>query len=221
LEEVRHPFSAAMATYYAANVYQFLREPAEVLRLCRMVMEVSDREGFVFHSGIARILAGWAQACLGDDAGFPAAVRAVAEWEATGVAPVQTYCSLLLAEAALRTRRMEEGAAAIEHGLALSRRTGEGAWRAELLRLKGELALTEGEEPAGAEHCFQRALTWAGDHGARSQELRAATSLSRLWLRQKRKDAARDLMQRVYGTFTEGFQTVDLREAAALLARIG
>jgi adenylate cyclase len=77
----------------------------------------------------------------------------------------------------------------------------------------------DGEEARfrSAESCFQDALTIARRQGTRSWELRAATSLSRLWRREGRKEEARKLLQGVYGGFTEGFETADLKDARALL----
>jgi adenylate cyclase len=100
---------------------------------------------------------------------------------------------------------------------------GECCWEAELNRIKGELLLnSDGEEASfrSAESCFQYALTIARRQGTRSWELRAATSLSRLWRREGRKEEARKLLQGVYGGFTEGFGTADLDDARTLLAAL-
>jgi predicted ATPase len=109
----------------------------------------------------------------------------------------------------------------LEEALAIVTRTGEGAWDAELHRLKGELALAvSGTRHVEAEACFRQALDIASTRRAKSLELRAATSLSRLWESQGRKDAGRRLLGEVYAWFTEGFETADLKEAAALLAEV-
>ncbi len=169
---------------------------------------------------MGELLAGWAEAQLGHPEGFPRATRAIADWEATGVTPAQTYYSLLVAEAGLGVKMIAESASALERGLKLSEASGEGCWRAELLRLKGEIALAGGEEPDHRERCFQSALHWADTHGAKSQQLRAATSLSRFWQQRGKTGQARQLLGSVYGWFTEGFDTPDLREAAALLGTL-
>ncbi len=101
-------------------------------------------------------------------------------------------------------------------------RTGERKFEAELHRLKGELLLSQVEAEMGmryqdAETCFQRALEVARRQHARSWELRAAMSLSRLWQKQGKKEKARKLLQEIYGWFTEGFDTADLMEARVLL----
>jgi predicted ATPase len=89
---------------------------------------------------------------------------------------------------------------------------------AELHRLHGELLLRQANpEAQAAEACFQQALTAARHQQARSYELRAAMSLSRLWQQQGKRNEARQLLAPIYGWFTEGFDTADLQEAKALL----
>jgi predicted ATPase len=105
--------------------------------------------------------------------------------------------------------------------LAVVRKTGERFYEAELYRLKGKLLLVRSAAHHGeAEACFQQALLVARHQQAKSPELRAAMSLSRLWQRQGKQAAAYDLLAPVYGWFTEGFDTPDLQEAKALLAAL-
>jgi predicted ATPase len=94
---------------------------------------------------------------------------------------------------------------------------GERCWAAELYRLKGELLLQAVADARQAEACFHLALDVARRQQARAWELRAAMSLSRLWQGQGKRDEAREFLAEVYGWFTEGFETVDLQEAKALL----
>ena len=92
----------------------------------------------------------------------------------------------------------------------------------ELLRVKGELLLREDAPDATsvAEDHFRQALHWASGQGALSWELRAATSLARLWRDQDRTRAAREILAPVYDRFTEGFETTDLKAAKCLLDRL-
>jgi predicted ATPase len=110
-------------------------------------------------------------------------------------------------------------------------KTGERFYEAELYRLKGTLTLqskvpsTQHPTPstqaeAEAEACFQQALAIARRQGAKSLELRAAMSLSRLWQSQGKREEARRMLAEVYGWFTEGFDTADLQEAKALLEEL-
>ena len=112
--------------------------------------------------------------------------------------------------------RHDEGLAALRQATALVEETGERYVEAEIHRLEGNLLLaTDGA--AAAEACYMTALEVARAQEARSLELRAATSLARLWAERGRSAEARDLLAPVYGWFTEGFDTRDLREAKALL----
>jgi predicted ATPase len=125
-----------------------------------------------------------------------------------------------LAKAYGKAGGAEKGLALLAEALALVDKNGECCWEAELNRIKGELLLKhDGAEARfrGAESCFQDALTIARRQSTRSWELRAATSLSRLWHREGRKEEAWKLLHGVYGGFTEGFGTADLEEARALL----
>jgi len=106
----------------------------------------------------------------------------------------------------------------LDDALAQVNRTGERWFEAELHRLLGALLLTTPErDPLGAEACFQRALAVARGQEARLWELRAATSLARLWAEQGRRAEGHDLLAPIYGWFTEGFDTADLKDAKALL----
>jgi predicted ATPase len=100
--------------------------------------------------------------------------------------------------------------------------TGERYFEAEIHRLKGALLLQQSSDSqAEAETCFHHALDIARNQQARSLELRAATSLARLWQQQRKRQEAHDLLAPVYAWFTEGFDTADLQEAKALLEALG
>jgi predicted ATPase len=124
-----------------------------------------------------------------------------------------------LAEGLRRVGQIAQGLAAIDEALSISERNEERWYIAELLRIKGELLLLEGatEGAAAAEDYFRQALDWARRQGALSWELRAATSLARLWRDQGRSKDGYELLVPVYNRFTEGFETADLRTAKALL----
>jgi predicted ATPase len=124
----------------------------------------------------------------------------------------------LLARLHLATKNFGEALAALDEALARVDRLEERWFEADLLRLKGEALLNvRPDQSAEAEACFHQALGVARDQGARLWELRAATSLARLWRDQGNRAEARDLLAPVYGWFTEGFDTADLKDAKALL----
>jgi predicted ATPase len=126
----------------------------------------------------------------------------------------------LLAGACEIAGQIEEGAARLDQALQLVERTGERWFAAELNRQKGLLLLRKGHSEA-AEELYRKALGIAEDQGAKLWELRAAASLARLRRDQGRHAEARDLLAPVYGWFTEGFDTPDLKEAKALLEELG
>ncbi len=132
----------------------------------------------------------------------------------------------------------EEGLTALAGALTVADKTGERFYEAELYRLKGELSLqsavrsprsevTSPQHPAPnpqaeaeAEACFHKAIEIARRQQAKSLELRAVTSLARLWQQQGKKGEARQMLAEIYDWFTEGFDTADLQEAKALLEEL-
>jgi predicted ATPase len=127
-----------------------------------------------------------------------------------------------LAELQMRAGRLEEAAASVEGALAIARDTGQVFYDPELRRQKGEILLRrQGDGEEEAESIFRQAIEIARAQESKSLELRAATSLARLWQRQGKYHAARDLLAPVYDWFTEGFDTRDLKEAKALLDELG
>ena len=125
----------------------------------------------------------------------------------------------MLAEACGLAGRLDEGLEAVTTAQMLADGTGgETYWQPEILRVKGELHWQRTPHATqDAEGCLHQSLEAARRQQARSLELRAAVSLGQLWYAQGKTPAARELVATVYGTFTEGFQTYDLRTARALL----
>ena len=123
-----------------------------------------------------------------------------------------------LAEAHLMVGHTAEGLTALDEAIDFATDTGDRFWEAELHRMRGVLLLAHGAGESEAEEHFLKALEVARNQTAKSLELRAATSLARLWMRQgKKAEDARVLLQGIYGWFTEGFDTPDLIDAKALL----
>jgi tetratricopeptide (TPR) repeat protein len=112
--------------------------------------------------------------------------------------------------------RISDGIDAVDEGLALCRSSGVRMLESEIHRLKGELLLSAGNDEAAAQ-CFRDAIDVARRQSAKSWELRATASLARLLAKQDRRDEARTILAQIYGWFTEGFDTADLKEAKALL----
>jgi len=122
-------------------------------------------------------------------------------------------------EGLARAGQVAEGLAAVDETLARSESNEERWCIAELLRVKAEITLSQNAPGAvaAAEDHFRQALDWARRQGALSWELRASTSLARMWRNQGRSEAARELLAPVFGRFTEGFETADLKDAKSVL----
>jgi predicted ATPase len=129
----------------------------------------------------------------------------------------------MLAEAYRLDGQVDAGLQALDKALAHLETTGEHHFEAELYRLKGECLLAQTvkqPQESAAEECFRQALDIAGHQRAKSLELRAAMSLSRLRQQQGRQAEAHQMLAEIYGWFTEGFETPDLQEAQVLLAAL-
>ena len=133
---------------------------------------------------------------------------------------MDTLIVSFLANAYLALGEIDAGLAAADEGLSVAERNGEYFAAPELHRLRAEL-LQIRETYGSAETEFLTALDVARKHGSKALELRAATSLARLWQQQGKRRQARDLLSSVYDWFTEGFDTTDLKEAKALLEELG
>jgi predicted ATPase len=172
-------------------------------------------------------LRGWVLAAQGQaDDGIAEMQEGLAAFRATGAGDDLPYWLALLAEGYRRGGQAAEGLHVVSEALAIAHTQGLRVWEAELHRLQGELRLRQAagkgsarSESAEAEAAisFRQALEIARHQQAKSLELRAAISLSRLWQRQGQGAEARQLLVETYGWFMEGFDTGDLREARALL----
>ena len=142
-------------------------------------------------------------------------------WRTTGAELSRSYFLALLAEAYGSAGQSEERLTTLTEALACVDETGEHFYEAELHRLKGELLLQHTvPDVSQAEACFYQALNIARRQQAKSLELRATTSLARLWQRQGKCAAAHQLLADVYGWFIEGFDTADFQEAKVLLEEL-
>jgi serine/threonine protein kinase/predicted ATPase len=224
-EELATPFNVAQALYYGTLTHLCRREAGPVQELSQALMDLCREHDFALLLAGGHVLHGWSLAAGGQvAAGLVAMQQGIAEWQATGALSHRPFQLALLAEALGRAGRVEEGRHALAEGLTLAASSGERFHEAELHRLQGELLRLEAP-PASrrdeAEACFRRGLTIARDQQAKSLELRSALSLSRLYRDEGRQGEARELLSETSGWFTEGFDTLDLQEARALLVELG
>jgi class 3 adenylate cyclase/predicted ATPase len=218
-QELAHPFSLAFALHFAAIFHQLRGEAHVTQQRAEGVIALSGEQGFPFFWSMGMILRGWALATQGQVAeGITQMHQGLTAHRATGAELNRPHHLAMLVEAYARGGQAEEGLRVLAEALAAAHETENRVYEAELSRVKGELLLvlsTEHEMKADA--CFRQALEIARRQQAKSWELRAALSFSRLWQRQGKRDAARQLLAEICSWFTEGFDTADLQEAKALL----
>jgi predicted ATPase len=218
-----HPFNLGFALTFGAQVFDHLREPDELLKRIEEADRVARENSLPFLteyfvqicSGVVLIRKGQAVE------GMPLIERGLAVWEAAGGQLRNAYCKSVLAEGMAQAGNLAEALDLIDSVIAQIERPGweERHYYAETLRIKGWLLSLKGD-PAWAERAYNASLDWARQQQARSWELRTATSYARLLRDQGRAGEARDLLAPVYGWFSEGFATKDLKDAKALLEEL-
>ena len=204
---------ATRAASAGARGYPPAREWAE------QAVAISVEQSFPETHGLGMVIRGWT---LADSRtaheGISELEQGLDETLRAGTEVIVPYFLGLLADSCRSVGREEDATGALEGALALSQAKGLCFWDAELHRLQGEILLGRDHTlHEKAEGCLRRALEIARTQEAKSFELRAATSLARLWQRQGRKEEAHAILQPVYDWFTEGFDTADLKDAKALL----
>jgi predicted ATPase len=222
-QELSHPFSLVYALTFAARLHQDRRQGQLTQERAEAAMLLSTEQGFPEWLAVGGLLRGWALARQGwKEEGIAQMDKSLAAYRALGGELWRAYGLSLLAEAYGKVGQAEEGLRVLAEGLVAAHTSGQRLYEAELYRLKGELLLKQAIPDAQeAEACFRRASDIARQQQAKSLELRAAMSLSRLWQQQGKCDEARALLAPIYGWFTEGFDTADLLEAQTLLAELG
>jgi predicted ATPase len=225
-QELAHPYSSAGTLCLATVCASLRREWHQVQEWAEAVVALSREHSFPYFLAWGTMMRGWALSAQGRSGeGIAQLQQRQAAYRATGAAVLQTYWCTLLAEALGKAGQAEAGLRILAEALATIRPSGEHRSEAELHRLRGELlqhVQYGGQHTAiTPEGCFQHALAIARQQQAKSLELRAATSLARLWQRQGQRAEVRQLLAPVYDWFTEGFDTADLQEARALLEALG
>jgi predicted ATPase len=218
-QELSHPYSQAYAKYFAAVVHCFRREEQTVRDLANTMRTFTTEQEFPFIVASGAIFQGWSLAMQGHLAdGIRQMHQGLTALQAMEEELERLWFLTLLAEAYGKGGEVEEGLQMLGAALARADQNGDRWWVAEMHRLQGELLLSRApNDSAEAEASFHHALAIARNQQAKSLELRAATSLARLWQQQDKRQDAHDLLAPVYGWFTEGFDTADLIEAKALL----
>src|SRR5215472_5376536 len=221
-EAVSHPVSRASALSWAAALHQLRGEVRRAREVAEINLALTTEEIIPFFRSHAVILRGWAlvEERQGEE-GIAQLHEGLAAYPTDGAELECSHWLALLAEAYRDTGRPAEGLRLITEALDHVARTGVVYYEAELHRLEGELRLRlDAGDEQRAETSFLHALEIARKQQAKSWELRAATTLARLRAGQGRRGEARELLAPVYGWFTEGFDTADLKAAKRLLEEL-
>ena len=217
--QIRRPFSLCVALHCLNRVLQRCRLAAEALAAAEEQMRLATEQGFALWLATGTIFRGAALLLVGRlQEALPAVLKGLDACRATGSEIDLPYYYSVLGDAYTQAGRFGEALRALDEGLAIAEKNDDRSQEAELHRQKGELFLAESPDQVGAaEDCFRQAIDTARRQQCRAWELRATMSLARLRQRQGRRDEARTALAAVYGTFTEGFTTPDLVDAAAQL----
>jgi class 3 adenylate cyclase/tetratricopeptide (TPR) repeat protein len=216
-EETSHSHTLAQALSLAAAFQLDCRDVQRTESLARKAVALAIEHDFPYWQATGSVWWGWALVHRGEtEKGLAQIRQSLAQLRARGNVQTIPHALTVLAEVCGRVGEPQEGLEALAEALAVLKRTNERRREAEVYRLKGEL-LSPGRHWDEAEACFRRALSVARRQSARMWELRAATGLARLWRDQGRRAEAYDLLAPVYGWFTEGFESADLKEAKGLL----
>ena len=239
-QELSHPLSLAYALFSVAFLYQLRREEQKAQEWAEALITLCTKQGFPQFLAYGTFYRGWALAEQGQrEEGIAQMRQGLEAYRATGSEQGRPHVLTLLAEAYGKVGQAEEGLSMLAEALEVVDKNEQRMYEAELYRLKGELSLqsrqvktsqdksevTNPQSPtpnpqSEAEACFWKAIEIARRQQAKSPELRAVMSLSRLWQKQGRKEEARQMLAEIYGWFTEGFDTKDLQEAKELLEEL-
>lgn len=235
--DLSEPQGLAHALFFAGILHQLRREERFAQEHAEACMAISGEHGLVMYHAMATVIRGWS---LFEEQRYDEATEQIRKGlealQATGTEFVRPHFLALLADALAKAGHYDEGLNVLEDALSLIR-NGERYYEAELYRLKGELLvmqsryLSVSREATGAavvahpnlsvvaqaEHCFKESIRIAQQQKAKSWELRTVMSIARLYMYQGNQAEARSLLIQIYDKFTEGFDTVELREARALL----
>jgi tetratricopeptide (TPR) repeat protein len=215
------PSPMALALLFVSLLDQFRGDVQAAQDHSASALGIAAEYGIPSPMSMAAVIQGWTRSCRGEaESGIAEMRRGIADTEATGVR-TPTFLLVPLVETYVRIGRTDEASRLLAEVLETAHQTGQRMHEAELYRLKGELLLRAPCNEAEAETCFRRAIEIARGQSAKWWELRATMSLAGLLAKQGHRDEARAMLAEIYGWFTEGFDTVDLKDAKALLDKLG
>jgi predicted ATPase len=214
-----HPPTLAISLAYACNRLMLVGANAKLKQRSEELVALATEQGYPHYRGQGAIYLGWSKVANGEVRDGISTRDGLSAYRDTGATGRISFYMLLLARAHEIEGQLEEALAFLEEPFRIATETGERWVEAELNRQKGQLLLSQGHAEA-AEELYRQAISIAQEQEAKFWELRAAISLARLWGEQGRHAEAHELLTPVYGWFTEGFDTADLKEAKAFLENL-
>lgn len=216
---LEHPPSLALALWFIGGAFAARGDSASALTTAEELLRLSEEQKLVQTRASAQVIGGWALAQEGQaEEGIKELQAGLAVWHRMGARHYLPPFTCLLAECCLHAQRYQEASEHLVKALAYCKESGERWWEARIHQTTGQLLLQmNARQPESAAERFQSAIRVARSQGAKSLELRAATSLAHLWHEHGKTREALDLLGPIHAWFTEGIDTVDLEKAKALL----
>ena len=207
---------------FSGMLYSFLRDTEAVEKLGIRLIEMSTKQHYGFYLDVGHIFVSWARAHKQEDAQpYVQIVRErVDDHRRRGIRMFEPYWRGMFAETLACADEIEEALKEAQQAYEFGNYSGNIFWNSQLLKLKGDCQQQLGEPHEIVEATYQQAVDTAHQQGSKLLELRATVSLCRLWQKQGKSKEAHQLLAPIYGWFTEGFDTVDLKEAKALLEEL-
>jgi len=218
-----HRYSRSIAMLYSTQLFQLLRDRRKTVEWAAETLRLAEEQGYPFNIAYSKVVLGWGYAMAGDGGhGLDCIKEGLATAASIGAKLDLPYLLALDAEAQIECGRWEEARDTIAGALSLVREARAFFYEAELYRLRAAAALHSGGRPTRGEPeaDLRRALEVCRRQGSRSLELRAATDLALLLAKRGQPQDARRLLEPLYGSFTEGFETPDLKRAGQVLDQI-
>jgi len=214
-----HPHSLVFAEYMVSTMHQIRHDVRAAQEAAEKVIALSAEHGLPDYLAFMTVQRGWAMVEQGrDEEGIAQIQEGLAASRARGAEMMRPYFLRMLAEACMKTGRLNDGLSVLREALVEVDAHENRMYEPEIYCLKGELLLRQDDSKTpDAQICFERAIEIARNQSAKSFELRATTSLARLLAKQGHRDEARARLEAIYDWFTEGFDTADLKDAKALL----
>jgi adenylate cyclase len=220
--ELSHSNSTAHGLFFSAFLNILLRNTDGVCERAEELIQISSEKKFKTFIHLGKCMRSWRETIYENKQLKNSEIRQIlTAAHETGTLITTQFLRALIAEMCLKIGQPDEGLQAVREGQNVVDTTGGRLLEAELYRFKGELLLAKSKRnQSEAESCFKKAISVAQRQQAKSLELRASMSLSRLWQGQGKQEEARGLLSEIYGWFTEGFDTADLKDAKALLEEL-